>query len=237
MDDDAPPGVPEWVVTYGDMMSLLLTFFIMLVSMSELKEEGKLRMMLDALQERFGVSQGIIGVPGPSMQRNSSFSEMASKGIRSEGGLKKASVGSDGRGGAYSTVKRINHGHVVTIGGPATFPRFEATPSEPLKKELDILADVLRNRPNHVVITGHTSPEPLPMDSSFEDRWELAFRRADAVAKYLISRGIEEERIVINSAADTEPRLRGKLEAQNANRRVDVYLIESYITSSDSDAP
>ena len=30
-------GVPEWVVTYGDMMSLLLTFFIMLVSMSELK--------------------------------------------------------------------------------------------------------------------------------------------------------------------------------------------------------
>ncbi|MBL4886213.1 MAG: flagellar motor protein MotB, partial [Planctomycetaceae bacterium] len=35
MDDDEPPGVPEWVVTYGDMMSLLLTFFIMLVSLSE----------------------------------------------------------------------------------------------------------------------------------------------------------------------------------------------------------
>ena len=37
--EDEAPGVPEWVVTYGDMMSLLLTFFIMLVSMSELKEE------------------------------------------------------------------------------------------------------------------------------------------------------------------------------------------------------
>ncbi|MEO1994779.1 MAG: flagellar motor protein MotB, partial [Planctomycetaceae bacterium] len=33
--DSDTPGVPEWVVTYGDMMSLLLTFFIMLVSLSE----------------------------------------------------------------------------------------------------------------------------------------------------------------------------------------------------------
>ena len=37
-EEDSVPGVPEWVVTYGDMMSLLLTFFIMLVSMSQLKE-------------------------------------------------------------------------------------------------------------------------------------------------------------------------------------------------------
>ena len=36
-ENDSSPGVPEWVVTYGDMMSLLLTFFIMLVSLSELK--------------------------------------------------------------------------------------------------------------------------------------------------------------------------------------------------------
>ena len=39
MEEDAPPGVPEWVVTYGDMMSLLLTFFIMLVSLSEIVAE------------------------------------------------------------------------------------------------------------------------------------------------------------------------------------------------------
>ena len=33
--EDPPAGVPEWLVTFGDMMSLLLTFFIMLVSLSE----------------------------------------------------------------------------------------------------------------------------------------------------------------------------------------------------------
>ena len=34
-----PPGVPEWVVTYGDLMSLLLCFFILLAAFSEIKQE------------------------------------------------------------------------------------------------------------------------------------------------------------------------------------------------------
>ncbi len=51
-EDDPPPGVPEWVVTYGDMMSLLLTFFIMLVSMAEMKQDGKVRAALNALEQR-----------------------------------------------------------------------------------------------------------------------------------------------------------------------------------------
>ena len=38
-NEDQGGGIPEWVVTFGDMMSLLLTFFIMLVSLSEIKEE------------------------------------------------------------------------------------------------------------------------------------------------------------------------------------------------------
>ena len=35
----AVPGVPEWVVTFGDMMSLLLCFFILLQMFSELKKD------------------------------------------------------------------------------------------------------------------------------------------------------------------------------------------------------
>jgi hypothetical protein len=46
-------GVPEWVVTFGDMMSLLLTFFIMLVSFSELKSEEKYQALMDALQRQY----------------------------------------------------------------------------------------------------------------------------------------------------------------------------------------
>ena len=51
-------GVPEWVVTFGDMMSLLLTFFIMLVSMSEVKEQERYQAMVDSIRQRFGHDHG-----------------------------------------------------------------------------------------------------------------------------------------------------------------------------------
>src|SRR5262245_53204343 len=52
--EDPPPGAPEWAVTYGDMMSLILTFFIMLVAMSELKKNDKFQGVADALEQQFG---------------------------------------------------------------------------------------------------------------------------------------------------------------------------------------
>jgi len=70
-DEEGGTGVPEWVVTYGDMMSLLLTFFIMLVSMSELKEDGRNRAMMDAIRQRFGPGAGLAGIFGRSLQSNS----------------------------------------------------------------------------------------------------------------------------------------------------------------------
>ncbi|MFP6677633.1 MAG: flagellar motor protein MotB [Pirellulaceae bacterium] len=50
-DDDDALSIPEWVVTFGDMMSLLLTFFIMLVSLSELKEEDQYQALVQSMQK------------------------------------------------------------------------------------------------------------------------------------------------------------------------------------------
>ena len=51
MEEEEQAGIPEWVVTFGDMMSLLLTFFIMLVSMSEIKEEKRYQAMVETTLE------------------------------------------------------------------------------------------------------------------------------------------------------------------------------------------
>ncbi|MCA9040977.1 MAG: flagellar motor protein MotB, partial [Planctomycetaceae bacterium] len=90
--EDGPPGVPEWVVTYGDMMSLLLTFFIMLVSMSEIRSDtGEARAAMDSIRQSFGPQLGTFGVPGRSTNEKSAYGKMDSKGNRSEGGVKQAS--------------------------------------------------------------------------------------------------------------------------------------------------
>jgi len=54
MSDDSPRGVPDWFVTFADMMALLLTFFLMLLSCSELKSEEKYQALMDSFQRQFG---------------------------------------------------------------------------------------------------------------------------------------------------------------------------------------
>lgn len=234
-EDDPPPGVPEWVVTYGDMMSLLLTFFIMLVSMSALKDDGSNRAMLDAIREAFGFSESASGVPGDSLQQRSALGQLNSEGIRSEGGTKRASRNSNGGAGAHKSVRRISHGTVVTMGGAALFERFNAAMTEELKANLDVIAQVLRTKENRLFVRGHASAEPLPEECIYRDKLDLSFARAHIVAQYLIEHGIDPRRILVSAVGDSEPRLVTRdPEAQKLNRRVDVFLIDSYITRSAS---
>ncbi len=230
IEEDEPPGVPEWVVTYGDMMSLLLTFFIMLVSMSEMKQDGAMRAMLDAIKQSFGNQPiTISGVPGPSMQTNSYYKNMVSNGRRSESDVNKGSKDSEGNLGENSTVDRINHGTVVTIGGPSMFAPFDAELNDDIRMRLDILADIIRNRPNRICIRGHSSPEPLPAGSPYRDQFELSYARARAVADYFISeKKIPQDRIIVGAAGDTEQRMMTRnSKMQSQNHRVDVFLIDA----------
>jgi chemotaxis protein MotB len=238
IEEDPPAGVPEWVVTYGDMMSLLLTFFIMLVSLSSMKQDGQLRAMMDAISETFGAHNGEYGAPGNSSQTSSVLDKLGSLGFHSEGGTKKSNRATKGGGGPNLPVSTIGEGTVVTLGGPAMFPRFSATLTDELKKNLDVIANVVADKPNRIDVRGHASPEPLPEGSPFRDQLDLSFARAHNVAMYLISKRIEPGRILVSAAADVEPRrvTRDK-NGQMLNHRVDVFLIDSYITPSDLREP
>ncbi len=233
--EDPPPGVPEWVVTYGDMMSLLLTFFIMLVSLSEMKEDGELRAMLDHYRETFGNSPLMVaGVPGKSLQSNSAYNKMYSSGRRGENGTKKGALEGEGPGGEFKPVDRINHGEEITIGGPAQFDQFQSVLNDKIKADLDILITELMGRSNRIIIRGHASPEPLPAESAYRDQFDLSYARAVNVADYLVEHGILKERLVISAAGDTEPRLMTRdPELQSLNRRVDIFLIDSYVSTND----
>lgn len=234
MEEDEPPGVPEWVVTYGDMMSLLLTFFIMLVSMAELKEEGRVRASLDALVERFGPDENALGgTPGRSLPRPTIKGKIRSDGVRSDGGTKRGSKNAPGARGAESTVEQIREGKQITLGGPAMFARFSADVGPELEAALDKLAEVVRLNRRIVAVRGHASPEPLPPGAEFNDHHSLAFARAESVAQYLVEHGIESIRVVTSSAGASEPRIRTRdAKKQRDNDRVDVFLVDSYTTST-----
>ncbi|MEX0717927.1 MAG: flagellar motor protein MotB [Planctomycetaceae bacterium] len=246
LQEESAPGVPEWVVTYGDMMSLLLTFFIMLVSMSELKQDkGEVRAMLDSIRQAFGPTNGLFGVPGRSTQKNSAHGARQSDGARAEGGTKRASRSSAGPAGAHRTVERIDQGAVVTLGGPARFARFDATLDDALKADLDVIAGVLAEKPNRVMVRGHATREPLPDDQPLvfdgfpvHDRWDLSYARARAVADHLVARGIDRRRLLVGAGGDAETHSPARREDErHSNRRVDVFVLDSYISPREAAAP
>jgi chemotaxis protein MotB len=154
---------------------------------------------------------------------------MASSGNRSEAGVKKGSKNSKGNLGKFSAVNRINHGTVVTIGGPSMFAPYDAKLNDDIRMRLDILADIIRQRPNRICIRGHSSPEPLPADSPYRDQFELSFARARAVADYFITeKKISPDRIIVSAAGDTEQRMMTRdSKKQSQNHRVDVFLIDA----------
>ena len=81
IEEEPSPGVPEWVVTFGDMMSLLLTFFIMLISMSEIKEDEKFQGVADSLHQQFGYDKATLSlVPGWARPRNTENKPLTSAG-------------------------------------------------------------------------------------------------------------------------------------------------------------
>lgn len=57
-DDEAPAGAPMWMATFADLMSLLMCFFVLILSFSEM-DVVKYKQIADAMKDAFGVQQDI----------------------------------------------------------------------------------------------------------------------------------------------------------------------------------
>jgi chemotaxis protein MotB len=86
------------------------------------------------------------------------------------------------------------------------------------------IAPVLRQMPNRIMVTGHTSFRPGLADP--DEGWELSADRADAVRRVLAAEGIRDDRFAgIVGKADKEP-LFANDPTIAANRRVSILLMD-----------
>jgi chemotaxis protein MotB len=231
LEDEKREGPAEWVVTFGDMMSLLLTFFIMLVSMSEIKEEQRYQALVESLRKRFGHETSAVSMmPGPTKPRNSPVEKLASMGRARRvdtmrgGDRVKAPVGKNPR---VKTLRNADHN---TLGGEVRFPEGEATLDDAGKRVLRATAQEVGGKPQKIEVRGHTSTKPLPKDSPFRTHLDLAYARCVQVAEYLEQLGINPKRIRIAVAGSAEPKHIGAdpmLRKQNS--RVEVFMLDETV--------
>ncbi len=222
IEEEPEPGIPEWVVTFGDMMSLLLTFFIMLVSMSEMKQDEKFQAMLESMRKQFGHEASMASmIPGQAPPRNSMMQSIASMGRAKRkdivrGGNKVKSVS-----GEDNLVRTIRPGQDTTVGGVVFFDEDSAELNETAQSKLKEIAAQVAGKPQKIEVRGHTSKKPV-QDG---DHWELAYQRCRVTMQYLVDQGISAKRIRLGSAGAHEPLDQGiKIDNRRRNARVEVLM-------------
>ena len=206
------------------MMSLLLTFFILLFSMSEVRSNDKVKELMGAMQCTFGkhpapVSPLPVGIIASSPQdAPASPQGKEKKRSRSRTGLDKAKVpNGDDPMSQTAAPRHLRRNRTLGLvrGGFRPSDRRRA-------RRAASGGDVGPRQAEQDRRSGHTSRKPLPYGSRYHNDWELAFARCSKAADYLVSLGVDRERIELDVVGASEPAYRGADEVllrENSARR------------------
>ena len=224
--EECPP-VPIWLTTFSDLMSLLLTFFVLLFSMSSISRE-KFMKFLKTLEIMWGISltkelkppsATPTPVPPPietypKPERWSDIENAAAKAVKT---FKKAGI----------AVDKIQRSKELIVRIPADY-LFNEGSYIPNKKYLPLLKEVceiLKKLKKPIRIEGHTDNKPVYGYPKIVDNWDLSLLRALYIAKYFINWGFPEDKISIAGYADTEPIAPNNTpEGRAKNRRIDIVI-------------
>ncbi len=227
-EEETPAGAPEWLVTFGDMMSLLLTFFIMLFSVSEINQEQKFQAMLESLHQSFGYDSSVESfAPGDNPPKNAIFEAIASLGRAMRANTMNGGAPVKAPAGENKRVAAPRQDGDRAIAGVVYFKENDATLSKADKQSLSTIARHMAGIPQKIEIRGHTSNKPLDRASPYKDHWELAYARARAVEQYMEQLGIDGKRMRLGIAAGNELKYEGTDKIlQEENPRVEVLLLQ-----------
>lgn len=234
----AEEGAPTWMVTFGDMMALLLTFFILLFSMSELEAE-KFREAAKSLHEGFGTSTEDLGDVQPVI---APATDSSSSGGRRDPVTDRLDAIADAldqfvvENGLEQSllVDRTDEGVYLRIRDAALFQPGFAEVEEQSAWIIEKLSLITRAIEVPVTVAGHTDNVPIS-NSQFESNWELSAARAAGVARALVDLGHDASMVQVTAFGEHRPIASNDTEEGRAkNRRVELFYSRQSIEDTEN---
>lgn len=228
-----PEGAPDYMLTYGDMVTLLLTFFVMLLTPATI-DGYELRLILAAFP-------GLGNLEGGNTLEAGQLAELGNT-VESLPSLDRGRALSDARREAISLfqpeiqsqmvrVTEDERGLVISLAADAFFePASAEINIEQAREVLSNLALLLTSDAvagRYFRIEGHTDSLPTDPDGPWPTNWELSAARALNVLGYLTQGyGVSDRNFQVMGLADTRPLYSNDTEEGRAyNRRVDVIIL------------
>jgi chemotaxis protein MotB len=227
LPEEQSGDIPEWVVTFGDMMSLLLTFFVLLYSMSEIKEEQR-QALLESLRQQFGHQASVFNpVPGRSVPLKSSLALLSSMGRARRADTLRGGDKVRAPVGDYPPLRVARVGKEATTSGVVYFEVGRTTLSREERQVLENVAALIRGKPQKIEIRGHTTTRPLAPGSPHRSHWDLAYARCSRVVDFLVEQGVDPKRLRIGLAAANEPiHVEADPALEKENARVEILMLD-----------
>ncbi|MFT6654499.1 MAG: chemotaxis protein MotB [Marinomonas primoryensis] len=199
----------SWLVTYSDVITLLLAFFVMILSVSDLNQ-GKIESLKEGLAE-------VISSEQPATPFTD-IKEGLDDYVAQHGLEEQVSVTLDPLG------VQVEFANVALYDSGSADLKSDATP---LLQELSRVIRDVSHGSHTIEVEGHTDDLPIAT-AQFPSNWELSAARATGVVKYLLASGIEKQRLKASGFADSKPKAdiedASLSEQREANRRVVVSI-------------
>jgi chemotaxis protein MotB len=241
--DGGSEGAPAWMATFSDMMTLLLTFFILLYSMSTINQEqfDNIRYsMAEILQGESGSTifselsyegDSPINDPTPTEELSKIESEETEETAEERTDIAElyeevtdylASNGLEGEIG----VREGEFGVFVNIQEQVLFDSGSADIKQEGQDTLARLTGLFAEFTNDIVVEGHTDNVPIS-NGQYATNWELSASRATSVLRFLVENaGVAPTRIAAMAYGEYHPIVPNDSEAnRQMNRRVELLIL------------
>lgn len=223
----------EWLGTYADCVTLLLTFFVLLYSMSSVDSQK-----VQAISEAFSVMtgqnadsilefeefQGSQPVLGGESETDDDTEAYAQNNLSMYSEVKEYIE--ENNLDTTIEVKQDEQGVVLHLTDSILFRSGSADLISTSYPVLDTINELLLTMPNSVVIEGHTDNDPIS-NSRYADNWDLSTQRATTVLRYFLSKGNEDpSRFSAAGYGEFRPNADNTSDENKAqNRRVNILIV------------
>ncbi|WP_027633933.1 OmpA family protein [Clostridium hydrogeniformans] len=228
---DNGQGIDEWILTYSDTVTLLLTFFILLYTFSTVDNQ-KLKSISQAFQAMF------TGQPGQSIIEGS--------GVTPDAPLESEVNPENMNGELYNVyeqvkafidenqldaslqIKEDERGIILQMKDSILFESGKAELKEESTPMLSKISGLINSLNNPVIVEGHTDNVPIS-NYIFKSNWELSTARSVSVVRYFIEgKGLKPERFTAAAYGQYKPIAPNDNDENRAkNRRVNILLVVS----------